>query len=124
MEQRSGKSEIPSLLNIGAAYDWHINEVHRLTVAGTFISNSFTQDQAIIGLEYAFRKMVHLRGGYTYEKKDKSDVRATWYTGPSAGLSVDFPFGEEKKSTVALDYAYRSTNPFSGIHCLGIRLSF
>lgn len=124
LEQRSGKSEIPSLLNIGAAYDWHLNEVHRLTVAGTFISNSFTQDQAIIGLEYAFRKMVHLRGGYTYEKKDKSDVRATWYTGPSAGLSVDFPFGEEKKSTVALDYAYRSTNPFSGIHCLGIRLSF
>lgn len=123
LQQRSAKQEIPSLLNIGAAYDWHISEVHRLTVAGTFISNSFTKDQGLVGLEYAFRKMLHLRAGYTYEKKGSGEDRTTWFTGPSAGLSIDFPFGEEKKSAVALDYAYRTTNPFSGFHSLGIRIT-
>lgn len=123
LQQRSGNFEIPSLLNIGAAYDWHINEMHRVTFAGTFVSNSFTRDQGIIGVEYAFRKMLHLRGGYQYETKDDAEERTSWFTGPSAGLSVDFPFGEEKRSSVALDYAYRATNPFGGFHSLGIRIS-
>ena len=92
LEQRSEQFEIPSLLNIGLAYDWHINEMHRLTFAGTFVSNSFTKDQALIGVEYAFRKMLHLRAGYLYEDGITSDTeRTTVFTGPSAGLSVDFP---------------------------------
>lgn len=125
LEQRSGKFEIPSLLNIGAAYDWQVAELHRVTFAGTFISNSFTKDQGIVGVEYAFRKMVHVRAGYLYEKDITSaEERATWFTGPSAGVSVDLPFGQEKKSAAAIDYGYRTTNPFGGFHSIGVRLSF
>lgn len=124
LEQRSQAFEIPSLLNIGAAYDWHINEMHRLTFAGTFVSNSFTKDQFMLGVEYAFRKMVHLRGGYLYEDGITSDdQRTTVFTGPSAGISVDLPFGAEKKSAFAVDYSYRSTNPFAGVHSIGVRIS-
>jgi hypothetical protein len=124
LEQRSARFEIPSLLNIGAAYDWNVNEMHRITFAGTFVSNSFTKDQGIFGVEYAFRKMFHVRGGYLYEDGITSDdERTTVFTGPSAGVSVDLPFGEEKKSAVSIDYGYRSTNPFSGCHSLGIRIS-
>lgn len=125
LEQRSQAFEVPSLLNIGLAYDWHITEMHRLSFAGTFISNSFTKDQGIIGVEYAFRKMLHLRGGFLYEDGITSDTeRTTVLTGPSAGLSVDLPFGAEKKSAFAVDYSYRSTNPFAGIHSVGVRISF
>jgi len=125
LEHRSDRFEIPSLLNIGMAYDWHLNDMHRLTFAGTFVSNSFTKDQGIAGIEYAFRKMVHLRAGYLFEQGITNDAeRTTVFTGPSAGLSVDFPFGEEKKSSVAIDYGYRTTNPFAGVHSIGIRLSF
>jgi len=124
LEQRSARFEIPSLLNIGASYDWHLNDMHRVSFAGTFVSNSFTKDQGILGVEYAFRKMVHLRGGYMYEAGITGDEdRTTVYTGPSAGVSVDLPFGDEKKSAIAFDYAYRSTNPFSGIHSIGVRIS-
>jgi hypothetical protein len=45
------------------------------------------------------------------------------FTGPSAGLSVDLPFGPEKKNSFAIDYGYRTTNPFSGVHSIGIRIS-
>ncbi|MBK9176561.1 MAG: PorV/PorQ family protein [Flavobacteriales bacterium] len=123
LQQRSGKFEIPSLLNIGAAYDLNIGEMHRVTFAGTFVSNSFTRDQGIVGVEYAFRKMLHLRGGFLYEKDITGEDRESWYTGPSAGLSVDLPFGQEKKSAVAIDYSYRTTNPFNGFHSIGIRIS-
>ncbi len=124
LQQRSDRFEIPSLLNIGAAYDWHVNDMNRISFAGTFVSNSFTADQGIIGVEYGFRKMFHLRAGYLYEDGITSDAdRQTVFTGPSAGLSVDFPFGDEKKSAVSIDYGYRTTNPFSGVHSIGIRVS-
>lgn len=124
LQQRSDRFEIPSMLTIGAAYDWHVNDMHRISFAGTFVSNSFTADQGVAGVEYAFRKMFHLRAGYLYEAGITNDAeRTTVLTGPSAGLSVDFPFGGEKMSAVAIDYGYRATNPFSGIHSIGIRVS-
>jgi hypothetical protein len=124
LEQRSAQFEIPSFLTIAAAYDWHINDMHRLSFAGTFVSNSFTKDQGLLGLEYGFRKMVHLRAGYLYEQGIASDTdRTTVFTGLSAGLSVDFPFGNDKGSSVAIDYGYRATNPFAGVHCIGLRVT-
>lgn len=124
LEQRSDRFEIPSLLNIAVAYDWHVADMHRVSFAGTFVSNSFTKDQFLFGVEYAFRKMFHLRGGFLYEDGITSDTeRTTVFTGPSAGLSVDLPFGDEKKSAFAIDYGYRSTNPFSGVHSIGLRIS-
>lgn len=78
----------------------------------------------MVGIEYAFNRMVHLRGGYMYEDGITSEEeRATVLTGPTAGLSVDFPFGEEKRSAIAVDYSYRTTNPFAGIHSIGVRIS-
>ncbi|MBP7514940.1 MAG: PorV/PorQ family protein [Flavobacteriales bacterium] len=124
IEQRSDRFELPSQMNIGAAYDLNISEIHRLTFAGNFTSNSFTKDQVAVGVEYAFRKMLHLRGGYLYEKDITDDnLRQTVFTGASAGLSVDLAFGPEKANTFSIDYGYRATNPFSGVHQVGLRVS-
>jgi hypothetical protein len=124
IQQRSERFELPSMMNIGAAYDLNISELHRVTFAGNFTSNSFTKDQFILGVEYAFKKMIHLRGGYLYEKDiTDSKLTETVYAGPSGGVSVDFPFGPEKGNTLAFDYAFRATNNFDGIHQIGVRLS-
>jgi hypothetical protein len=124
LEQRSAEFELPSMMNIGAAYDFHLSELNRITLAGNFTSNSFTKDQFIIGVEYAFKKMLHIRGGYLYEKNSTDEeLRETVFTGPSGGISLDFPFGNEKQSVIALDYAYRATHPFNGVHCIGVRLT-
>ncbi len=124
LQQRSERFELPSMLTIGGAYDIQLAEMHRLTLAGTYVSNSFTLDQGLFGVEYAFKQIFHLRGGYLWEKDiTDAEARSTVFTGPSAGLSVDFPFGAEKKSAIAIDYAYRTTNPFAGVHCIGLRVS-
>ncbi|MBE0641273.1 MAG: PorV/PorQ family protein [Bacteroidales bacterium] len=125
VEQRSEDFEMPSALCIGAAYDFLFSEISRLTVAGNFQSNSFTKDQFMVGAEYAFKEVLMLRGGFTYEDGLFEDAeRTSVYTGPSAGLTVQIPLNKETGSVFSVDYAYRTTNPFDGTHTIGARFSF
>lgn len=126
IEQRSADFELPSLIMIGGAYDFYLAEDHMLTVAGNFISNAFTKDNYILGMEYNWRKILMVRGGYNYEKDILSDYdagRTNAHTGPHAGLTIQAPMNKEKGSTFALDYAYRFSNPFSGTHSIGVRIN-
>ena len=54
LNQRSAQFELPSLVDIGASYDFKFNENHMLTAALAFTSNSFTRDQVRLGLDYSF----------------------------------------------------------------------
>jgi hypothetical protein len=123
IEQRSEGFEIPSLVNIGVTYDIRLVQDHRISVSGTFTSNSFTQDQYALGLEYGFKNYFMLRGGFVYEENIFDDnLRTNVYTGPSAGFTVQVPLGKTGKS-FGLDYSYRATDPFSGTHSFGARFS-
>ena len=119
VEQRANGFEMPSLLNIGLAYDAKLAKDHRLTIGLGFTSNSFTQDNYQGGLEYSFKEYFMLRAGYVYEEDIFDDnLRTTVFTGPCAGLSIQVPLG--KSSTrFGIDYSYRATNPFDGSHTFG-----
>ncbi|MHC1778204.1 MAG: PorV/PorQ family protein [Lentimicrobium sp.] len=124
LEQRSADFELPTQLAIGASYDFKIAEIHRLTLAGNFISNSFTKDQYVIGAEYELKSYLMLRGGYSYEEGITNDAdRTTALTGPSAGFTVAVPLDMVKGSSIAIDYSYRATDPFSGTHSIGARIN-
>lgn len=152
LSHRADQFELPSLLNLGASYDFLFGEIandvdkdknenkdkkksksvklepmHRVTIAGNFTANSFSNDQYSGGLEYCYnmnfaRFMV--RGGYTYEE-DMTDVEksSTWYSGPSAGATIEAPFNKANNSTFGIDYSYRATNAFDGIHTFGLRIN-
>lgn len=125
VEQRSQQYELPAQLNIGAAYDFLFKEgENRLTIAGTFVSNSFSKDNINVGAELNIYEYLYLRAGYTYEDGIfNSDDRTSVYTGPSAGCSIEYPLNKEKGTSVSIDYSYRATNPFSGTHSIGARLN-
>ncbi len=122
----SSKSEpfqLPALLDIGLMYDFKIATDQRLSVAGSFVANSFTNNQFILGLEYGFKTYLMLRGGFAYEEDIfSSDARSTALTGPCGGVTLEVPLGKGG-TTFALDYSYRATNPFNGCHSFGVRLS-
>ena len=129
VDQRTAQFELPSLLSIGAGYDFYLLKdtaaikTHRVTVMGTFTSNSFEKDQFLLGLEYGWKNMLMLRAGYAYEKGiTKVDSRTSVFTGPSAGFTIEMPFGKNK-STFGIDYSYRATNPFNGTHSIGARIN-
>ncbi len=127
VEQRSADYELPATLRIGASYDFLIGEMHRITLAGNFASNSFTKDQFSLGLEYGLKYYFMVRAGYTYQdgmfNSNVSD-RGNVFTGPSAGFTVSVPFSKEKETGISIDYSYRATNPFQGTHSVGLKLNF
>jgi hypothetical protein len=122
-QQRISDFELPAQLMIGGAYDFLFGE-SRFTLAGSFISNSFNKDQFAFGGEFSLKSYLMLRAGYTYEEgiTSKAD-RTTVFTGPSAGFTVQVPLNKEKGSVFAVDYSYRDTDPFQGVHTIGARIS-
>lgn len=126
MQQRNESFEMPSLLNIGGAYIFDLGEKHQITAALNFNSNSFSKDQFHGGVEYAFNKMFMIRGGYMQEMgapgTENQFIRTTAITGPTAGFTVEAPLNKNG-TTFSIDYSYRSTNPFSGVHTIGARIN-
>jgi len=127
VEHRSQDFELPSLITIGASYDFNFSEKTRLTAAGNFTSNSFTKDQFHFGFEFVYQNILFLRAGYVHENGDKLfgsdyDTRETAFTGPSLGLSIQIPLNENG-SIFSLDYSYRDTDPFNGVHTIGATVS-
>lgn len=133
VEHRSQEFELPSLIRIGFSYKMRLFGVvneneevdakHFLTLMGSFTSNSFTRDQYHFGLEYEFNNILFLRGGYMYEDGINTVNTQTALTGPTAGMSLQVPINKENKSVLAIDYSYRFTNPFNGIHTFGVRVT-
>ncbi len=133
VNQRSNDFELPSLVNIGLSYDFYLGgdsastEVateHRLTAAGTFTSNSFTSDQVRIGLEYSFREMFMLRGGYVYENDvNDEELTRTTTAGPTFGATIEVPVGKAG-TKFGIDYSYRVTRTFDGTNAIGVKLTF
>lgn len=122
VEQRSEKYELPSLVNIGFSYDFLLSETMRLTANGQFTSNSFTNDQFGAGVEFSFNEKFILRGGYTWEDNiSDEELSQTAFTGPGGGLTVQIPTGANE-TIIGLDYSYRVTNPFNGVHSIGVHV--
>jgi hypothetical protein len=123
LEYRAREFELPSLIRMGLSYDLFLAENHNLLVAGNFTSNSFTKDNLHLGLEYGFMDYLRLRGGFIYEDGIfDEDERATVFTGLTGGLSVLVPLSKENGSRLAIDYSYRATAVFDGVHSIGARI--
>jgi hypothetical protein len=122
-DQRAASFELPSALNIGLSYDFLFGKNHKLTTLANFTSNSFSLDQLGAGLEYTFRDMFSIRGGYKYEISSGGFKQNNVYTGVSAGISFDVPFKKGSEQKFGIDYGYRASNPWSGSHNFSIRFS-
>lgn len=126
LEQRSATFELPSLLNIGASYDFNFNEKNKLTVAGTYTANSFQKDQYRLGLDYGMtleKAAFNVRCGYVAEKGIfQTANRTNALTGFTAGVSADALVGKNK-SPLGLEYAMRFAGVFGVIHTFGVTIS-
>jgi hypothetical protein len=131
MQVPTEKFEMPTYLNFGASYDFYLDGAHlkedempkhRATIMGSFISNSFNNDNLGLAVEYAFKETIMLRGGYRYEKNiSNAETSSTFYTGLAAGVTVQKGIGE-KGPLLAIDYSYRPTQqPSNGVHTFSLR---
>lgn len=126
VENRPEEFELQSMLNIGASLDFYAGSKHRITVIGNYTSNAFSQDQIGGGLEYAFNKMVMIRGGYRHDFGHTAvgGTEAPIYSGPAAGITLNVPVSKEENAPkVAIDYGYRATDVYDGTHNLSVRIN-
>jgi len=129
LEQRSATFEMPSLLAIGGSYDFNFTETNTLTLALGFSANSFSNDQFRLGLNYGMeldKARFNLMAGYVYEAglfnaEFGYQSRVTALSGLSAGVSVDAIVGKSK-SMLGIQYAYRQTRLFNGVHSIGLSI--
>lgn len=119
--ERSAPYELPSQLNIGASYDFIVSRVAKLTVMGNFTSNSFSRDQVGGAVEFSLGQNFSLRAGYKSEL-DANDAQATLDNGLSGGLSASLPLKKGSDSKLSIDYGYRNTKIYKGIHSIGLRI--
>lgn len=136
-QQRAEKFNLPSLLNIGGSYDFMLDKkstglyVHKLTMSVNFTNYAFSNNVTALGFEYNYNNILMLRTGYMYQDGIfKYDTRQDAHIGICGGVSVEIPFVNKKKtptsennSSIAVDYSFRPTNPFSGTHTFGLRLN-
>lgn len=121
------KIKLPALLNIAASYDIRLDRNanqydNKLTVGFGFTNYAYTANQLTLAAEYSYKEFLTLRGGLVYQQGIfDSDTRPSAFTGPQAGISYDFAVGEDGNK-VSLDYSYRATNPFNGVHSFGLRI--
>ena len=125
--QRADEFELPTQLNIAAAYDFNFEHASRLTLAFNFNSNAFSKDQFIGGIEGSFRDILLLRAGYTFESGVTKSIEDSDCTnvnrGFSCGASVQAPLNK-KGLKVCIDYSYRDTAHWKGTHSVGARILF
>lgn len=134
VDNKPNKFELPTQLNIGAAYDiWMgkkhevkpkvYNQDYRLTVLANFTSNAFGYDHYGVGLEFGWKQMLMLRAAYRFESGQFKDAtRLNVYTGFSAGFTFDAPLkkGDKDSPRLGIDYSFRMTQPFAGTHSIGL----
>ena len=127
MVQRADEFELPTQLNIAAAYDFNFEKASRLTLAINFNSNAFSKDQFIGGIEGSFRDILMLRAGYTFESGVNKNINDSDCTNVNKGLSlgatVQAPLNK-KGLKVCIDYSYRDTAHWKGTHSVGARILF
>ena len=134
------EAEMPVLLALGTSYDFLFgdkaksdgeftpkirreNAIHRITLAGSFVANAYSQDQIVFGIEYSLLDYFQVRGGYQIYGFNFKNSTSN-FTGPSVGASLLAPLkkGGVGPSRLAIDYSYRFTEVYKGCHAIGARL--
>jgi len=119
--------ELPFQLNIGASYDVNIDPNNKVILIGNFTSNAFSRDNIGGGIEYAFRDIFMVRGGYNAEVGvEAGSFQAPLTRGLAAGASAAVPLGgidTGRRRYLFIDYAYRPTRLYDGNHNIALRLN-
>ncbi len=111
--------ELPASIEIGLGYRSVMSENADLLFSGSFQSNNFSEDEYRLGAEAAINKMFFIRGGASFAPDTPDD--SEYIYGFSVGGGIEYNLGD---ADIAVDYAFRDTEFFSGNHVIAVRLGF
>lgn len=118
VELKAASDELPSTIELGLAYRINAGEVSNLRITGLYQNNNFSDDETRFGVEYAFKEMFFVRGGYSVAPDASTDA---FIFGPTFGGGVNLKVGG---IDVMADYGWRQTDFFDNQNAFSIKLGF
>lgn len=117
VRKQSTEFELPSTLQLGASWDLlYTNELHNMEVSGGFQASSFSNDIFRGGVEYAYKDMFFVRGGYEATEQDN------YMFGASFGAGLKLPLGET--SSIGFDYSWVDNDFFDAHNYFTVMFAF
>jgi hypothetical protein len=98
-------SDVPSFFSFGVSYVVNINEENHFDLIGNFTNQNDASDVFAGGVQFAFRELFFLRGGYNMTTANQDDN----IFGYSAGVGIKYPIGN---FDFYFDYAYRQLTDY------------
>ncbi len=114
-------AELPSEISIGLSYQRKLDEENIVTISGAFQNNNYAYDDYKFGLEYTFKNIFFVRGGYLWSPQSTENTPNIFqdYT-LGAGINLKQFSGLD----LAVDYAYVPVKYFDANHVFSISLGF
>lgn len=107
--------DLPSHITLGAAWNALNQGRNAVTLAGTFRSNNFSEDQWQGGAEYSYNDRYFLRGGYNYSSQEN------YIYGASFGAGLSYPMGE---TVLSFEYAWSQADVFDDNQYFTFKVNF
>ncbi|MFZ0453987.1 MAG: PorV/PorQ family protein [Ignavibacteriaceae bacterium] len=112
-------SELPSEISLGVSYSRNIDEDNKFTIAGSFVNNNYTYDNYKGGLEYSYKDVLFLRGGYLYSPQSDSNTPDI-FQNYTVGAGINFE--QFTNINISFDYAYVPVKYFDANNIFTIRM--
>lgn len=114
-------AELPSEIAIGLSYQKKLDEENILTISGAFQNNNYAYDDYKFGLEYSFKNIFYVRGGYLWSPQSTDNTPNIFQNyALGAGLNLK----EFSGIDLSVDYAYVPVKYFDANHVFAISFGF
>ncbi len=114
--------DLPSEMSIGLSYSYNMNAENSLQFSSTFQNNNYTFDNYSFGLEYSFKNIFYLRGGYLFSPQS-DDKTPNIFQNYTLGAGVNLR--ELSGVNINIDYAFVPVKIFDeSNHVFSISLGF
>jgi hypothetical protein len=110
--------ELPAKFELGLSYHRTIAEENHLIFAGVFENYNLGNDQFRFGLEYMFRDLVALRGGYLLLNDVETENQLNRFT---LGIGLHYQFSQVD---LGFDYTYRDSQYFDANNMFAFTFGF
>ena len=117
--------DLPSLFELGLSYAYKVADESKFLVCAAYQNNNYYLDEYRVGVEYSFKDMFFVRGGYVFTHEP-----AGIPTQPGESVFKNFTFGagiqlaEVGGVDLSVHYAYVPANIFDSNHLVTISVGF
>ena len=117
----SASAELPSEIAIGLSYQRKFDEENTVMISAAFQNNNYTYDDYKVGLEYSFKDILYVRGGYLYSPQS-TDTTPNIFQNYTLGVGVNLK--QFSDIDLSVDYAFVPVKYFDSNHIFAISFGF